>query len=396
MFNKKTIREIDIKNKKVIVRVDFNVPLDDDLNITDDTRIKLSLPTIRYLRKNNAKIILISHLGRPEGKPEDRFRLDPAAKRLGELTGIRVKKFDETFSLEIRDYINKNMSDDEIVILENLRFDPGEKKNDGDFSKSLASLADIFVDDAFGTAHRAHASVVGITEFLPAVSGLLLEKEVETLTTLLEAPQRPFLTILGGSKVSDKIKVIKNLIGKVDSLILGGGMTYTFLKAQGLEIGKSICEDDQLDYAKDMIELAKRNNVNLLLPVDIIIAREFDKNSEKKVVSIDSIPADWMGLDIGDKSSEIFEKEIKSASTIFWNGPVGVFEWEKFSSGTKNIALAIAKSSAITVVGGGDTVAAIKKYNVSDKISHISSGGGASMELLEGRLLPGIEALDDK
>lgn len=396
MFDKKTISEINIKNKKVIVRVDFNVPLDDDLNITDDTRIKLSLPTIQYLRNNNAKIILISHLGRPKGKPEDRFRLDPVAKRLEELTGARVKKFDETFSLEIRDYINKNMSADEIVILENLRFDPGEKENDEDFSRSLASLADIFVNDAFGAAHRAHASVVGIPEFLPAVSGLLLEKEVETLTALLESPQRPFLTILGGSKVSDKIKVIKNLMEKVDSLILGGGMTYTFLKAQGHEIGQSICEDDQLDYARDMIELAKRNNVNLLLPVDITIAPEFDENSEKKVVSIDSIPADWMGLDIGEKSSEIFEKEIQSASTIFWNGPVGVFEWEKFSNGTKNIALAVAKSNAITVVGGGDTVAAIKKYDVSDKISHISSGGGASMELLEGRLLPGIEALDDK
>jgi 3-phosphoglycerate kinase len=371
MFNKKTIREIDIKNKKVIVRVDFNVPLDVELNITDDTRIRLSLPTIEYLRDNNAKIILISHLGRPKGKPEDRFKLDPVAKRLEELTGARIKKFDETFSLEIKDYIDKSMSDDEIVILENLRFDPGEKENDRDFSKSLASLADIFVDDAFGAAHRAHASVVGIPEFLPAVSGLLLEKEVETLTTLLESPQRPFLTILGGSKVSDKIKVIKNLMEKVDSLILGGGMTYTFLKAQGHEIGKSICEDDQLDYARDMIELARKNNVNFLLPVDITIAPEFDENSEKKVVSIDSIPVDWMGLDIGSRSSEIFKKEIQNASTIFWNGPVGVFEWEKFSNGTKNIAIAVAESNAITVVGGGDTVAAVKKYGVSDKISHL-------------------------
>jgi 3-phosphoglycerate kinase len=396
MFNKKTIREIDIKNKKVIVRVDFNVPLDDDLNITDDTRIKLSLPTIKYLRDKNAKIILISHLGRPKGRPEDRFRLNPAAKRLEELIGVRVKKFDEIFSLEIKDYIDKNMSNDEIVLLENLRFSPGEKENDRDFSKSLASLADIFVNDAFGAAHRAHASVVGIPEFLPAVSGLLLEKEVETLSTLLESPQRPFLTILGGSKVSDKIKVIKNLLEKVDSLIIGGGMIYTFLKAQGYEIGKSICEDDQLDYARNMIDLAKRKNVNFLLPVDITIAPEFDEKSEKKVVSIDSIPTDWMGLDIGIRSIEIFEKEIQNASTIFWNGPVGVFEWDKFSNGTKNIANAIAKSSAVTVVGGGDTVAAIKKYDVMDKISHVSSGGGASMELLEGKLLPGIKALNDK
>ena len=396
MFNKKTVREIDIKEKKIIVRVDFNVPLDDDLNVVDDTRIRLSLPTIEYLQENNAKIILMSHLGRPKDKPEDRFRLDPAAKRLEELTGARVKKFDETFSLEIKDYIDKSMSAGEIVILENLRFNPGEKENNKDFSKALASLADIYVDDAFGAAHRAHASVVGVPEFLPAVSGLLMEKEIETLTALLESPGRPFLTILGGSKVSDKIKVIKNLMGKVDSLVLGGGMTYTFLKAQGYEIGKSICEDDQLDYARDMTELAKANNVNFLLPIDIIAAPEFDENSEKRAVSIESIPAGWMGLDIGNKSIEMFSKEIQGASTIFWNGPVGVFEWEKFSNGTRSIALAVANSNAVTVVGGGDTVAAIKKYGVSDKISHISSGGGASMELLEGKLLPGIEALLDK
>ncbi len=396
MFNKKTVREIDIKEKKIIVRVDFNVPLDDDLNIVDDTRIRLSLPTIEYLQENNAKIILMSHLGRPKGKPEDRFKLDPAAKRLEELLGTRVKKFDEIFSLEIKDYINDSMGAGEIVILENLRFNPGEKENNKGFSKALASLADIYVDDAFGAAHRAHASVVGVPEFLPAVSGLLMEKEVETLTALLESPGRPFLTILGGSKVSDKIKVIKNLMGKVDRLVLGGGMTYTFLKAQGYEIGKSICEDDQLDYARDMIELAKKNNVDFLLPTDIMVAPEFDENAKEKVVSIESIPADWMGLDIGDKSIEIFSKAIKNASTIFWNGPVGVFEWEKFSNGTRSIALAVANSGAVTVVGGGDTVAAIKKYGVSEKISHVSSGGGASMELLEGRLLPGIEALTDK
>ena len=396
MFNKKTVREIDIKEKKIIVRVDFNVPLDDDLNIVDDTRIRLSLPTIKYLQENNAKIILMSHLGRPKGKPEDRFKLDPAAKRLEELIGTRVKKFDGTFSLEIKDYIDNSMGAGEIVILENLRFNPGEKENNKDFSRALASLADIYVDDAFGAAHRAHASVVGVPEFLPAVSGLLMEKEIETLTALLESPGRPFLTILGGSKVSDKIKVIKNLMGKVDSLVLGGGMTYTFLKAQGYEIGKSICEDDQLDYARDMIELAKKNNVDFLLPVDIMVAPEFDENAKGKVVSIESIPAGWMGLDIGNKSIEIFSKAIKSASTIFWNGPVGVFEWEKFSNGTRSIALAVANSGAVTVVGGGDTVAAIKKYGVSEKISHVSSGGGASMELLEGKLLPGIEALTDK
>lgn len=396
MFDKKTVREIDIKNKKVLVRVDYNVPLDDGLSVTDDTRIRLSLPTIEYLRENNAKIILMSHLGRPRGKPEDKFRMDPAALKLGEMLGIKVKKFDRVYSAEIKEYIDNQMKSGEIVILENLRFDPGEKSNDSRFSKSLASLADIYVDDAFGAAHRAHASIVGVPEFIPAVSGLLLEKEIETLTALLEAPERPFLAILGGSKVSDKIQVIKNLLGKVDSLMLGGGMTYTFLKAKGLEIGTSICEDEQLDYALEMIGLAKENNVRLLLPVDIAIAREFDRDAETGEVPAESIPSDWMGLDIGTRTIELFTGDIAAAKTIFWNGPVGVFEWERFSKGTKSIAFAVADSKAVTVAGGGDTVAAIKKYGLSDKFSHISSGGGASMELLEGKILPGIAALMKK
>jgi len=396
MFDKKTIREINVKNKKVLVRVDYNVPLDDELSVTDDTRIRLSLPTIEYLRENNAKIILMSHLGRPKGKAEDRFRLNPAALKLEELMGIRVKKFDRIYSAEIKEYIDSQMKNGEIMMLENLRFDPGEKSNDREFSKLLASLADIYVNDAFGAAHRAHASVVGIPEFIPAVSGLLLEKEIKTLAALLEIPGRPFLAILGGSKVSDKIQVIKNLLSKVNGLILGGGMTYTFLKAKGLEIGTSICEDGQLDYAIEMIGLAKENNVNLLLPVDITIAREFDRDAETGEVPIENIPADWMGLDIGTKTIELFTGEIAAAKTIFWNGPVGVFEWERFSKGTKSIAFAVADSEAVTVAGGGDTVAAIKKYGLSEKFSHISSGGGASMELLEGKILPGIEALMDK
>ena len=396
MFDKKTVREIDIKNKKVLVRVDYNVPLDDELSVTDDTRIRMSLPTIEYLRENNAKIILMSHLGRPGGKPEDRFRMDPAALKLEELSGVKVKKFDQVYSAEIKEYIDNQMKSGEIVILENLRFDPGEKSNDSEFSKSLASLADIYVDNAFGAAHRAHASIVGVTEFIPAVSGLLLEKEIETLTALLEAPERPFLAILGGSKVSDKIQVIKNLLSKVDSLILGGGMTYTFLKAKGLEIGTSICEDEQLDYALEMIDLAKKNNVKLLLPIDIAIAREFDRDAERREVPAENIPSDWMGLDIGTRTIELFIRDIAGAKTIFWNGPVGVFEWERFSKGTKSIAFAVAESEAITVAGGGDTVAAIKKYGLSEKFSHISSGGGASMELLEGKILPGIAALMKK
>jgi len=396
MFNKKTIEDIDVHNKKILVRVDYNVPLDSELNITDDTRIKLSLPTINYLIGNNSKIILMSHLGRPKGAVEDKFRLDPAAKRLEQLIGKKVKKFDQIYSGEIKEYIDNEMDYGEIVMLENLRFDPGEKANDDEFSKLLSSLADIYVDDAFGAAHRAHASVVGVTKYLPAVAGFLMKREFEVLTSLLESPQRPFITILGGSKVSDKIKVIRNLLGKVDSLILGGGMTYTFLKSKGYEIGKSICEDDQIDFAKEMLALAKKNNVNLMLPIDIMIAKEFDSDAEKKLVSIQSIPVDWMGLDIGDKSIELFKKEISNARTIFWNGPVGVFEWDNFANGTRSIANTIAESQAVTVAGGGDTLAALKKYNLSSKFSHVSSGGGAAMELLEGKQLPGIVSLLNK
>jgi phosphoglycerate kinase len=396
MFDRKTVRDIDVSGKKVIVRVDYNVPLNEELEVTDDTRIRLSLPTIEYLRENNAKLILMSHLGRPKGKPDNKFKLDPAARKLEELTGVKVKKFDEVFSVGIKQYIENNMQPGDIIMLENLRFDPGEKSNDKDFAESLASLADIYVDDAFGAAHRAHASITGVPAVIPAVSGFLLEKEVETLGSLLESPKKPFLTILGGSKVSDKILVIKNLLEKVDALLLGGGMTYTFLKAKGLEIGKSICEDDQLEYASDMIELAGKNNVELMLPVDMTVARDFDKDSEKKIVPVEEMPGDWLGLDIGPETAKQYSKKISSAGTIFWNGPAGVFEWERFSEGTEAIALAVAGSGAVTVAGGGDTVAAIKKYGLSEKISHISSGGGAAMELLEGKLLPGIEALEKK
>jgi phosphoglycerate kinase len=396
MFDRKTVRDIDISGKKIIVRVDYNVPLDQELSVTDDTRIRLSLPTIEYLKKNKAKIILMSHLGRPKGKPEDKFRLDPAARKLEELSGTGVKKFDEIYSEEIKNYIDSDMQPGDIVMLENLRFDPGEKSNDKDFAASLASLADIYVDDAFGAAHRAHASITGVPGFLPAVSGFLLEKEVETLGSLLESPERPFLAILGGAKVSDKILVIKNLLDKVNTLMLVGGMTYTFLKSRGLEIGTSICEDDQLDYARDMTALAEKNGVGLMIPVDLTVGREFDKDTEKKTVSSEDIPQDWMGLDIGPETEKLFSENIKNAGTIFWNGPAGVFEWERFSHGTETIARAAAESGAVTVAGGGDTVAAIKKYGLSHIFTHISSGGGASMELLEGKLLPGIESLEKK
>lgn len=396
MFNKMTIEDIDVSKRKVLVRVDYNVPLDDKLNVTDDTRIRLSLPTVDYLVKKDAKVILMSHLGRPKGKIEPKLRLDPVARRFEDLTGKKVKKFDQIYSREIKDYIDKEMNFGDVVMLENLRFDPGEKENNDKLAKSLASLADVYVNDAFGAAHRAHASVVGVTKYLPSVAGLLMKKENEVLSSLLESPERPFLAILGGSKVSSKIPVIRNLLGKVDSLILGGGMTYTFLRAQNHEVGKSICEDGQVEFAKEMLELAKKNNVNLLLPIDVVVAKEFDNDTEKKMVSIESIPVDWMGLDIGEKSIELFTKEISSARTIFWNGPVGVFEWENFSNGTRNIAHAVAESQAVTVAGGGDTITALNKYKLYSKISHVSSGGGAAMEFLEGKELPGVVSLMDK
>ncbi len=396
MFSKKTVEDIDVTGKTVLVRVDYNVPLDSEGNVTDNTRIKLSLPTLNYLLKKNAKIVLMSHLGRPKDTVEDKYRLTPAAKELEKLIGRPVKKFNEIFSQEIKEYIKNSMKSGDIVMLENLRFNAGEKKNVKEFASELASLADIYVDDAFGAAHRAHASIVGVAEFLPAVSGLLLKKEVEALGELLENPKRPFIAVLGGSKVSDKILVISNLLSKVDSLLLGGGMTYTFLKAQGYEIGRSICEDDQLQYALDMIELAKKNKVKLMLPVDIKVAPEYAENAEKKNVSLKEIPADWEGMGIGENTTRLYKEEIAKAKTIFWNGPMDVFEFDRFASGTKEIANAIAGSDAITVVGGGDTLAAIKKYGLNDKFTHVSSGGGASMEFLEGKVLPGISALQDK
>lgn len=395
MFNKKTIENINVENKRVLVRVDYNVPLDSSGNVTDNTRIALSLPTINYLINKNSKIILISHLGRPKDVVEDKYRLTPAAKELERLIGRPVKKFDETYSEEIKKYIDNEIKPGDIVMLENLRFNPGEKKNDTEFAKKLASLAEVYVNDAFGAAHRAHASISGIAQFLPAVSGYLMKREVESLGTLLENPARPFIAVLGGSKVSDKILVIQNLLGKVNALILGGGMTYTFLKAKGFSVGKSICEDDQIHYAKDMMDLAAKNNVKLMLPVDVIVSPEYAENAESKNVEIEDIPANWEGMGIGEKTTEMYKQEISKAKTIFWNGPMGVFEFDKFGKSTREIAEAIANSGAVTVVGGGDTIAAIKKYGLSGKFTHISSGGGASMEFLEGKILPGIAVLLD-
>jgi len=404
MFNKKTIEDIDLKNKRVIVRVDYNVPLDADLNVKDNTRIKLSLPTLNYLISQNCKIILMSHLGRPKGEVVDKYRLTPVAKELEKLIGRPIKKFDDIVSKEIKDYIDNTMKNGEIVMLENVRFNPGETKNNLDFAKELASLADIYVNDAFGAAHRAHSSTAGIAQFLPAVAGYLLKTEVEELTSILEKPQKPFLAILGGAKVADKIMVIKNFLNLVDSIIVGGGMSYTFLKAKGYEIGKSIHAEDpaeyenQINFAKEAMEEAKRKNINFITPIDVVVAKMDSEGNitDKKTVGADSIPADYEGFDMGEKTLKLYEKEISSAKTIFWNGPVGFFENAEFDNGTKRVANAIANSGVKTVVGGGDTIAALKKFGLNDKISHVSSGGGASLELLEGKLLPGIAALLDK
>ncbi|MCX6384515.1 MAG: phosphoglycerate kinase [Actinobacteria bacterium] len=388
MFNKKTVEDIDLKNKKVLVRVDYNVPLDSNFNVTDNSRIRLSLPTINYLLEKNAKVILMSHLGRPKGEAVDKYRLTPAAKELEKLIGKPVKKFDEIVSPEIKDYIDNKMKNGDIVMLENVRFNAGETKNNLDFAKELASLAEVYVDDAFGASHRAHSSTSGVTQFLPSVAGFLLKREVEVLTSILEAPEKPFLAILGGAKVADKIMVIQNLLSKVNSIIVGGGMSYTFLKSKGYEIGKSIRAEDPAEY-ESQVKFAKES----------IEAGRMDAEgniTDKKTVAADCIPADFAGFDMGEKTLALYEAEIAKAKTIFWNGPVGFFENKEFENGTKRVAMAIANSGAKTVAGGGDTLAALKKFGLTDKYFHVSSGGGASMELLEGKELPGVAALLDK
>jgi phosphoglycerate kinase len=394
-MNKKMIRDVDVKGKRVLLRVDYNVPLDEAMKITDDTRIQKSLPTIRYLIENGAKVILMSHIGRPKGQVVDKYRLDPVAKRLGEFLGKKVLKLNEIYSEEVLQAVN-SLADGEVMMIDNLRFDPREEKNDPEFSRMLASLGDIYVDDAFGAAHRAHASVEGVTKYLPAYAGFLMESEINSLYPLLESPGRPFIAILGGSKVSDKLKVAQNLLAKVDSLLIGGGMCFTFLKAQGIGVGKSILEEDQLDYCKDVLKEAGKRKVKILLPVDAVAANAFAADAQFTTVDIKFIRMDWMGLDIGPKTVELFKQEINGAKTIFWNGPMGVFEWSNFEAGTKAVAQIVAQAKAFTVIGGGDTVAAVRKYEVEDKIDHVSTGGGASLELLEGRELPGITALLNK
>lgn len=396
MFSKKTIGGVDVTGKRVLVRVDFNVPLADG-TVTDDTRVRAALPTIEHLVDGGAKVILMSHLGRPKGEGfEERFSLAPAARVLGRLLPDRkVTLVDGIVGAEVADVID-GMADGDIVVLENLRFDSREKKNDPGFAQELASLADIYVNDAFGTAHRAHASTAGVAAYLPAYSGFLLAREVEVLTDMLAEPARPFVAVLGGSKVSDKIGVIDRLLDIADSVIIGGGMCFTFLKSLGYEVGTSLLEEDWVDKAGEMLAKAEAKGTRLLLPVDVVAADRFAEDADTRIVACDEIPSDMMGLDIGPDSAALFREAISGAKTIFWNGPMGVFEMDAFADGTKQVALAIADNQAASsVVGGGDSVSAVKKFALEDKMTFISTGGGASMELVEGKKLPGVEALLD-
>ena len=396
-MNKLTLKDISPEGKRVFVRVDFNVPVDDNGKITDDRRIAAAIPTIKYLSDKGAKVILASHFGRPKGKVNDKYRLDEIAKRLSELMNKPVIKVNDCIGDEPKAAIEK-MKNGEILLLENVRFYAQEEENEDNFAKSLASLADLYVNDAFGTAHRAHASTAGITKFLPiAAAGFLMEKELSIMGKALTNPERPFVAILGGAKVSDKIGVIRNLLGKVDTLIIGGGMAYTFLKSQGYEIGKSLLEADKIDLAKELLQEAKNKNVKLILPVDVVIADEFKPDANKKTVSVREIPADWQALDIGPETVKIFTAEIANAKTVIWNGPMGVFEFEAFAAGTRMIAKALADNKqATTIIGGGDSAAAVEQMGFADKVTHVSTGGGASLEFLEGIELPGVAALTDK
>ncbi|MDO5039673.1 phosphoglycerate kinase [Clostridium sp.] len=393
-FNKKTIEDINVKGKKVLVRCDFNVPLKDGV-ITDENRLNGALPTIKYLVDNGAKVILCSHMGKPKGEPKPELSLAPVAKRLSEMLGKEVVfAADNNVVGENAKKAVAEMKDGDVVLLENTRYRKEETKNGEEFSKELASLAEIFVNDAFGTAHRAHCSTVGVTDFIDtAVCGYLIQKELKFLGDAVENPERPFVAILGGAKVSDKIAVINNLLDKVDTLIIGGGMAYTFLKAQGYEIGTSLVEEDRIEYAKEMIEKAKAKGVNFLLPVDHRVATEF-KDVEATITEDQNIPAGSMGLDIGPKTEKLYADAIKDAKTVIWNGPMGVFEFENFNKGTIAVAKAMADSNATTIIGGGDSAAAVNILGFGDKMTHISTGGGASLEFLEGKVLPGIDALN--
>jgi phosphoglycerate kinase len=394
-MNKKTLKDVDVKGKRVFCRVDFNVPMQDG-KITDETRIRAALPTINYLVEQGAKVILASHFGRPKGKVVEEMRLTPVAARLGEILGKNVQKADEAYGDSVKQKIEA-MSEGDVLLLENVRFYPGEEKNDPELAKEFAALADVYVNDAFGAAHRAHASTEGIAHYLPAVAGFLMEKELEVLGKALSNPERPFTAIIGGAKVKDKIGVIDNLLEKVDNLIIGGGLAYTFVKAQGNEVGKSLLEEDKIDLANSFIAKAKEKGVNFYMPIDAIVADDFSPDANTKEVSINSIPSDWEALDIGPKTAELYMDVIKKSKLVIWNGPMGVFEFDKFAQGTKAVAEALAESKdTYSVIGGGDSAAAVEKLNLAEQMSHISTGGGASLEFMEGKELPGVVALNDK
>ena len=393
---KKTVKDVDVRSRRVLVRVDYNVPLDANGNVSDDKRITASLPTINYLLEQGARIILCSHLGRPKGEVKKEFSLAPVAKRLKELLPNVNIYFASDCIGEEAERKAAALKDGEILLLENLRFHKEEEKNDPEFAKKLASLAEIYVSDAFGTVHRAHASTAGVAAYLPAVAGFLIGKELSIMGGALENPERPFVAILGGAKVADKIGVITNLLNKCDTLLIGGGMAYTFFKAMGYEIGDSLLDAESIDLAKQLMENAKQKGVKLLLPVDTVVAKAFAADAEHMTVSANAIPAGWQGLDIGEKTRELFAAEIKNAKTVIWNGPMGVFEFPEFAKGTEAVAKACAECGGTTIIGGGDSASAVKKLGYADKMTHISTGGGASLEFLEGKVLPGVAALNDK
>lgn len=393
-MKKKSISDVDVRGKRVFCRVDFNVPLDGG-QVADDTRIRAALPTIRHLVERGAKVILASHLGRPKGKVKEELRLTPVAERLSELLEISVDKVDEVIGPSVTERVAQ-LAEGQILLLENVRFHPGEEKNDPDLAKAFAELADLYVNDAFGAAHRAHASTEGIARHLPAVAGFLLQRELEVLGETLESPERPFTAVIGGAKVKDKIGVIENLLNKVDNLLIGGGLSNTFIKAQGYDVGQSLLEEDKLDLARRLLDQAEAKGVRLLLPVDMVVADRLEEPTDIATVAVDAIPSDRMALDIGPKTRERFAEVIRDSKLVIWNGPMGVFERKPFDEGTNAVARALAESTARTIVGGGDSAAAIEKSGLADRIDHISTGGGASLELMEGKELPGVAALDDR
>ncbi len=394
-MNKKTVRDIDVKGKKVLVRCDFNVPYNENRVITDNRRIVAALPTIKYLLENDCKVILCSHLGRPKGEVKPEFSLNIVADELSKLLGKEVKLAKDVVGEDAKN-LAANLQSGEVMLLENVRYEAGEEKNDEELSKAFASLAEIYVNDAFGTAHRAHSSTTGVANYLPAVSGFLIEKELNFLGTALENPERPFVAILGGKKVSDKIGVIDSLLEKVDVLMIGGAMAYTFFKSMGYDVGNSICELDKLDLAKEIVEKAKAKGVKFMLPVDTKVGKDFDPNTESKIVKYTEIPDGWEGFDIGQETIELYSKELQNAKTVVWNGPLGLFEFDQFAIGTNSIARVLADVDAVKIIGGGDSAAAVEKAGLAEKFTHISTGGGASLEFLEGKKLPGIEALQNR